>query len=424
MNENKKNDHLNYESKIYDFWIQNDLFNPKSDKKPYTIILPPPNVTGKLHLGHAWDVSLQDAIIRYHKMNGYDVLWVPGTDHAGIATQTKFEAILKQEQNETHFSLGREKFLEKLMIWKDDQANFIHKQWAKMGLSLSYKYEKFTMDADINNAVNTVFVELYKQGLIYRDKKLVNWDPILQTAISNIEVIYKNSQTKMYYFKYFNESKTKYLIVATSRPETMFGDVCLVINPNDTRYNWTKNEKFINPANDELLPVIFDEYIDIDFGTGVMKCTPAHDFNDNALAKKHNLKLINILNPDATMNEICGKYQGLDRFVCREKLVEEIKEKGLLEKIEINDSQLPYSERTGTIIEPFLSLQWFVKMKPLADKVIEMQNGSDPVIFYPQKYNDTLLTWLNNIEDWCISRQLWWGHQIPIWYNKNNNDIY
>ncbi len=424
MFENKKNNHLNYESKIYDFWIKNDLFNPKSDKKPYTIILPPPNVTGKLHLGHAWDVSLQDTIIRYHKMNGYDVLWVPGTDHAGIATQTKFESIIKSESNESRFTLGRKKFLEKLMIWKDDQANFIHKQWAKMGLALSYKYEKFTMDKDINNAVNTVFVELYKQGLIYRDKKLVNWDPILQTAISNIEVIYKESQTKMYYFKYYNESKTKYLVVATSRPETMFGDVCLVINPNDSRYDWVKNEKFINPANNELLPVIFDEYIDIEFGTGVMKCTPAHDFNDNALAKKHNLKLINILNPDGTMNVVCGKYENLDRFECRDKLVNEINKNELLEKIETINNQLPYSERTGVIIEPFLSLQWFIKMKPLAEKVIEMQNSDDCVIFYPQKFNDTLLNWLNNIEDWCISRQLWWGHQIPIWYNKNNDEIY
>lgn len=425
-NLSNKYNHIDVEKNKYDFWLENKLFSPKNDvKENFCVILPPPNVTGKLHLGHAWDVSLQDVLVRYNILLGKNVLWVPGTDHAGIATQTKFEKILKETENLTLEDLGREKFLEKIWVWAKSQSDFIHKQWKKMGIALSYDYEKFTLDTDMNQAVNYVFVELYKNNLIYRKKKLVNWDPILQTAISNIEVIHKETKSKMYYFKYFTEDKKDFVIVATTRPETMFGDVCLVANPKDKRYLKYTDKKFINPANGELLPLIFDDYIDIEFGTGIMKCTPAHDFNDNELAKRHNLEIINILNPDGTIISEIEKYGNLDRFECREKLVEYIKSIGMLDHIEDIENKVGYSERTNAIVEPFLSWQWFIDIKPLANKILEMQkNENEKVQFVPEHFNNTLIQWLNNIEDWCISRQLIWGHQIPIWYKKGTNEIY
>ncbi|MBU3830926.1 MAG: valine--tRNA ligase, partial [Candidatus Ureaplasma intestinipullorum] len=425
-NLSNKYNHIDVEKNKYDFWLENKLFSPKNDvKENFCVILPPPNVTGKLHLGHAWDVSLQDVLVRYNILLGKNVLWVPGTDHAGIATQTKFEKILKETENLTLEDLGREKFLEKIWVWAKSQSDFIHKQWKKMGIALSYDYEKFTLDTDMNQAVNYVFVELYKNNLIYRKKKLVNWDPILQTAISNIEVIHKETKSKMYYFKYFTEDKKDFVVVATTRPETMFGDVCLVANPKDKRYLKYADKKFINPANGELLPLIFDDYIDIEFGTGIMKCTPAHDFNDNELAKRHNLKVINILNPDGTIISEIEKYGNLDRFECREKLVEYIKSIGMLDHIEDIENKIGYSERTNAIVEPFLSWQWFIDIKPLANKILEMQkNENEKVQFVPEHFNNTLIQWLNNIEDWCISRQLIWGHQIPIWYKKGTNEIY
>ena len=420
----KKFDYCKQEKEIYKIWEQNNIFNPKTFNHPYCIILPPPNVTGKLHLGHAWDVSLQDFLIRYQKLHGLDCLWLPGTDHAGIATQTKFEKIFFENTKQTKEDLGRTEFLKQLMLWKEEQANFIHSQWKKMGLLLAYDYEKFTMDDDINHAVNTVFVDLYNQGLIYRKKKLVNWDPVLQTAISNIEVIHKDSESKMYYIKYYTEDKQDSLVIATTRPETMFGDVCLVMNPSDLRVNKFKNKKFFNPANNKLIPLILDDYIDMSFGTGVMKCTPAHDFNDYELGIKHNLELINVMNPDGTMNELANEFANLDRFVCRTKLLEKLTALGCLEKIENITNQVGYSERTNAVVEPYLSWQWFVKMKPLAQDVITLQSSKDGVNFYPKRFNNTLLTWLENIDDWCISRQLWWGHQIPIWYHKTTNEIH
>ena len=423
---NDKYNHIDVEKDKYEYWLEKKLFSPNNQSnETFTVILPPPNVTGKLHLGHAWDVSLQDLLVRYNILLGKNVLWVPGTDHAGIATQTKFEKILKEEENVTSTDLGRDKFLDKLWIWAKNQSDFIHKQWKKMGIALSYDYEKFTMDNDMNQAVNYVFVELYKNNLIYRKKKLVNWDPILETAISNIEVIHKDSKSKMYYFKYYTEDKSEFVIVATTRPETMFGDVCLVANPNDDRYKKFANKKFINPANNKLLPLIFDDYIDIEFGTGLMKCTPAHDFNDNELAKRHNLDIINIFKPNATMIDNLGEFSNLDRFECRNKLVEKLIDLDLVDHIEEIENKISYSERTNTIVEPYLSWQWFIDIKPLANKVIEMQkNLESKVNFIPDHFSNTLNQWLENIEDWCISRQLWWGHQIPIWYNKITNEIY
>ncbi len=418
-----KYNHHDVEKNKYDFWLENHLFDPKKNiDETFSIILPPPNVTGKLHLGHAWDVSLQDILIRYNILNQKNVLWVPGTDHAGIATQTKFEKILKDEQKLTKDDLGRNKFVEQIWKWSKDQSDFIHSQWKKMGIALSYDYEKFTMDKDINEAVNYVFVKLYNDKKIYRKKKMVNWDPILKTAISNIEVIHKEVSNKMYYFKYFSEDKKDCLIVATTRPETMFGDVCLVVNPNDNRYKNILNKKFINPANDQLLPIICDDYIDINFGTGVMKCTPAHDFNDYEIGLRHNLDIINILNPDGTIVNDIPIYGGMDRFECRNKLVDDISQKGLLDHIENVISNIGFSERTNTVVEPYLSWQWFVDMKPLIKDILKNQKKlNNAVQFVPPHFNNNLIQWLENIEDWCISRQLWWGHQIPIWYNKHDS---
>ena len=425
----KKYNHIKVEENKYAFWLKNNLFKPQGKGKPFCIILPPPNVTGILHLGHAWDVSIQDTIIRYKKLCGYKTYWIPGFDHAGIATQTKYEDYLRQNNLPSRIDVGREKFIKDLMIWKDANANFIRKQWEKLGLSLDYSSQKFTMDKDVNQSVNKVFIDLYNNNLIYRGLKLVNWDIKLQTAISDIEVIYSPIKTNLYYFKYFStEDKNSDIEVATTRPETMFGDVCIFVNPNDKRYQKFIGKTVYNPVNNSHLKIIADKYIEIDFGTGAMKCTPAHDFNDYELAQKHGLEKINIMNPDGTMNDKCGKYAGLDRLICRKKLIEELSQNGYLSKIDENyETQIGKSERTGEIIEPYLSLQWFVKMKPLASKVIQNQkkkNSEFSTMFLPKRFDKTLMTWLENIDDWCISRQLWWGHQIPVWYNKKTNEIF
>lgn len=424
----KKYDPLKIEKNKYDFWIENKLFKQPLVGKPFSIILPPPNVTGKLHLGHAWDGTIQDVMIRFKRLNGYKVTWIPGTDHAGIATQTKFEKHLLTEKGLKKEDLGREKFIKELMVWKDEQSAFIHKQWAKLGLSLDYSKEKFTMDKDVNESVNKVFTELYNNKLIYKGKKLVNWDVKLQTAISDIEVIHKPAISKMYYFNYFLDDKRKKKIeVATTRPETMFGDVAVFVNPDDKRMKKIIGKKVLNPANLNWIPVLPDKYVDINFGTGAMKCTPAHDFNDHDLAIKHKLPIINIMNSDGTMNELAGKYKGIDRLECRRKLVKDLSKEGFVKSIdEKYETQIGYSERTDEIVEPYMSSQWFMKMKPIAKKVIDIQkkHKTDSTEFLPQRFDKTLLTWLNKIDDWCISRQLWWGHQIPIWHHIETNKIH
>ena len=421
--------HKNVECNKYDNWLKKGYFKPKSSGTPFSIILPPPNVTGVLHLGHALDVSIQDVIIRYKKLSGYKVIWIPGTDHAGIATQTKFEAYLKKEKNKTRNDLGRTEFIKQLMEWKDIQSKTIHDQWKKMGLCLDYSHEKFTMDKEVNEAVNKVFVDLYNNKLIYRGKKIINWDVKLQTAISDIEVIRKETKTNLYYIKYFIDKKfKKYITVATTRPETMFGDVCLFVNPDDKKYKKYISKTAYNPANGEWIPILSDKYIDMHFGTGVMKCTPAHDFNDYNLAQKHKLNKINVMNPNGTMNELAGEFKGLDRLECRKQLIKKLQKLGFIEKIDEDYiSQIGYSERTNEIIEPYISNQWFVKMKPLAQKVINNQKTKREGIktnFLPKRFDKALNTWLSNIEDWCISRQLWWGHQLPIWYKNKNSEIY
>ncbi|QEH61900.1 valyl-tRNA synthetase [Spiroplasma chinense] len=422
----KKYSHIDVESNKYDFWMDKQYFKADIDSKkpPYTILIPPPNVTGKLHLGHAWDSSIQDTLIRYKKLSGFDTLYLPGMDHAGIATQVKVEQRLK-EQGISRFDLGREKFIDKVWEWKEEYAQTIRSQWKKLGLGLDYSREKFTYSPQLNELVNYVFVQMYNKGLIYKSKRIVNWDPIQKTAISNIEVIYKETKGGMYHFKYVLEQDSqKFLQVATTRPETMFGDVCVVVNPNDKRYTDFIGKNVINPVNGQAIPVIADEYVEIDFGTGAMKCTPAHDPNDFILGEKHNLEKVICMNPDGTLNELAGEFEGLDRFDARQKLIEKLTKQDLFIKKEEIEHQVGYSERSNAIVEPYLSEQWFVEMKGLANEVISLQNSDDKVDFYPKRFNDVLLKWMENINDWTISRQLWWGHQIPAWYHNQTGELY
>lgn len=422
---NPKYDHLQVEKDKYQYWLDKNLFkaNPDSNKPKFSIILPPPNVTGKLHIGHAWDTSLQDAIIRFKKLTGYDTLFLPGMDHSGISTQVKVEAKLKQQGIDKN-KLGREKFLLEAWKWKEEYANIIRKQWAKLGLSLDYSTEKFTLDEDINQIVKEIFVKFYNDQIIYKDKQIVNWDPEQKTAISNVEVIYKETQSKMYYFKYMLEDSNDYLTVATTRPETMFADQCLVVNPNDSRYQKYINKKVINPVNKQVIPIISDEYVDIEFGTGVMKCTPAHDLNDYHLGIKHNLKMPICLNIDGSVNQLGGKYQGLDRFVARKEIIKNAIKEDLFVKEEDIINQVGFSERSNAVVEPYLSDQWFVKMDKFKNMVIDLQNSDNKITFYPNRFSDVLNRWMTDAHDWCISRQLWWGHQIPCWYHKKTNEMY
>ena len=421
---NSKYDHHLVEKDKYQNWLKNQLFKSgDKSKPPFSIVIPPPNVTGKLHLGHAWDSTLQDMIIRYKRLQGFDALWLPGMDHAGIATQAKVEQKLR-EQKQSRYDLGREKFLKVAWEWKEEYAGHIREQWAKLGLALDYSKERFTLDDGLSEAVKEVFIRLYEQGLIYRGERIINWDPVQKTALSNIEVIYEETKSKMYYFKYLlANDKAKFLTIATTRPETMFGDVCVVVNPKDKRYKDLIGTKVINPANNQIIPIIADEYVDVEFGTGAMKCTPAHDLNDFNLGQKYKLEMPICMNPDGTMNELALKYQKLDRFECRKQLVQDLTASNLVVKIEDHLNQVGYSERSNAIVEPYLSKQWFVKMQPLAKAAIEQQEKNDKVEFVPARFEKIFLNWLEGIEDWCISRQLWWGHRIPAYYHKVSGEV-
>ncbi|WP_338082842.1 valine--tRNA ligase [Faecalicoccus acidiformans] len=420
-----KYDHLKVESNIYDQWVNKGYFTAGDvSKHPYCIVIPPPNVTGKLHLGHAWDTTLQDIICRYKRLRGYDVLWVSGMDHAGIATQAKVDARLKDE-GISRYDIGREKFLDRAWEWKEEYAATIRKQWAKLGLSLDYSRERFTLDEGLSKAVRKVFVDLYNDGLIYQGERIINWDPEAKTALSNIEVEHKEIPGHMYYFKYKVVETGQELVIATTRPETMFADQAIFVHPDDDRYKDIVGLHAINPANGDALPIMADDYIDMDFGTAVMKCTPAHDPNDFMLAKKYNLPMPICMNPDGTMNEMAHKYAGMDRFECREALVKDFEAAGVVDHIEEHVHPVGHSQRTGVIVEPYLSKQWFVKMKPLADEVLKNQKIEDQKIsFVPSRFEKTFEQWLENIEDWCISRQLWWGHRIPAWTNKDTGELY
>lgn len=420
----KKYNHLEVEKDKYNYWKEKGYFKSGDlSKKPFCVVIPPPNVTGKLHLGHAWDVTIQDIIIRYKRMQGYDCLWLPGMDHAGIATQAKVDKKLREEGINPR-DMDRKDWLEKAWEWKDEFAKTIHSQWAKMGISVDYDHERFTLDKGLNDAVNKVFIDLYNKGLIYKGERIINWDPVQMTALSNEEVIYKEDKGAFYHLKYFLEDGSRYLEVATTRPETLFGDTAVAVNPKDERYKNLIGKNVILPIVNKKIPIIGDIHADPEFGTGVVKITPAHDPNDFEVGLRHNLAKVVVMNKDATMNELAGKYQGMSREECRKNLVEELKEKDLLIKIEEMTHSVGHSERSDAVVEPYLSKQWFVKMRPLADRVLENQkNKETKVNFVPPRYEKTMNHWMEITYDWCISRQLWWGHQIPAWYKDGEMKV-
>ena len=414
----KKYNHLEVEKGKYEYWLKNDYFKAGTDKskKPFCIVIPPPNVTGKLHLGHAWDTTLQDIIIRYKRMDGYDALWLPGMDHAGIATQAKVDKKLKDMGIKPR-EMDRDEWLKVAWDWKKEYAENIHAQWAKMGLSLDYSRERFTLDDGLSKAVKKVFVDLYNEGLIYRGERIINWDPEAMTALSNEEVIYKEDKGAFYHIKYYIEGTDEYLEVATTRPETLFGDTAVAVNPSDERYKDLIGKNVILPMVNKAIPIVGDIHADPEFGTGVVKITPAHDPNDFEVGNRHNLERIVVMNPDATMNENAGKYVGMTREECREALIKDLKDKDLLIKIEEMTHSVGHSERTDVAIEPYLSKQWFVKMRPLADRVLANQKNKDTKVnFVPSRFEKVMNHWMEITYDWCISRQLWWGHRIPAWY--------
>jgi len=417
-----KYDFNNVEEGKYEEWLKNGYFTAGDiSKKPFTIVIPPPNITGKLHIGHVLDTSLQDIIMRRKRMMGYDALYLPGMDHASIATQAKVEQKLRGE-GISRYDLGREKFLDECWKWKEDHANIIHDQWKKLGLSLDYTRERFTLDKGCNDAVNEVFVKMYNEGIIYRGEKIINWDIQAKTAISNIEVIYSDDEGAFYHLIYpFVEElpgdDIKGLELATTRPETMFADQAVMVHPDDERYKKYIGREVYIAGTDIKIPVIADEYVDREFGTGAVKVTPAHDPNDFEVGLRHHLARPLCMTDDGHMNEMAGKYCGQDRDECRKNLVKDLQEMGYCTKIEKMVHAVGHSERTGVVVEPRLSLQWFVKMGPLADAVLEMQkNPETKVNFVPARFENTFTGWLTDIQDWCISRQLWWGHRIPAWY--------
>ncbi|MGM0237849.1 valine--tRNA ligase [Enterococcus sp. AZ103] len=409
----------------YQKWLDQDLFKPSEnpDAKPYSIVIPPPNVTGKLHLGHAWDTTLQDMIIRQKRMQGFDTLWLPGMDHAGIATQAKVEEKLK-EQGVSRYDLGREKFVEQVWDWKEEYAGHIREQWAKLGLSLDYKRERFTLDDGLSDAVKKVFVSLYEKDLIYRGEYIINWDPQARTALSDIEVIHKDLEGAFYHVSYPLTDGSGVLEIATTRPETMLGDTAIAVHPDDDRYKDLIGKTAILPLVDKEIPIIADSYVDMDFGTGAVKITPAHDPNDFEIGNRHDLPRVNVMNDDGSMNDLAGKYAGMDRFAARKMIVADLKEMGRLIKVEKMTHSVGHSERSGAVVEPRLSTQWFVKMEPLAKEAIDNQKTEDAVKFFPERFNQTFLSWMDNVHDWVISRQLWWGHRIPAWYHKETGEMY
>lgn len=406
----------NVEDRIYKFWLEKDYFHTKidRDKEPFTIVMPPPNITGQLHMGHALDNTLQDILIRFRRMQGYCALWVPGTDHASIATEVKIVEKLAEEGT-TKEELGREKFLERAWEWKNQYGGKIVEQLKRLGSSCDWKRESFTMDERLSNAVLEVFVRLYEKGLIYRGERIINWCPCCLTTISDAEVEYEESEGKLWHIRYPVKGENANLTVATTRPETMLGDTAVAVHPEDERYNRFIGKTVILPLVNREIPVIADEYVEKEFGTGVVKITPAHDPNDFEVGKRHNLPVIDVMNDNATMNENAGSYNGLDRYEARKRIVAELEKLGLLEKTKSHTHNVGTCYRCSTVIEPKVSKQWFVKMKPLAEPAIEAVK-SGKTKFVPDRFSKIYFNWMENIQDWCISRQLWWGHRIPAWY--------
>ena len=418
-----KYNHKKVEEGKYEDWKKKGYFDSgDKSKDPFCIVIPPPNVTGKLHLGHALDVSLQDIIIRYKRMQGFDCLWLPGMDHAAIATEAKVVKKLK-ELGIDKYEYGREKFLEACWDWTHEYGGSIREQWAKMGISVDYNKERFTLDEGLNKAVTKVFVDYYNEGIIYKGEKIINWDPAAQTALSNEEVIYKEIPGAFYHLKYIIEGTSDYLDVATTRPETLFGDTAVAVNPSDERYNKLIGKKVILPIVNKAIPIIGDEHADPEFGTGVVKITPAHDPNDFEVGNRHNLERVIVMNPDGTMNSNALQYQGMSREMCRAELLKDLEKEGLLLRIEPMTHSVGHSERTGVMVEPYLSKQWFVKMGDLAKRVLDTQKKKDEKVnFVPSRFEKILTHWMEISYDWCISRQLWWGHRIPAWYK--DDEIY
>ena len=415
-------DKKKYESEIYQNWIDQGCFKPTYNfDKNFSICIPPPNVTGSLHMGHALNNTIQDILVRYHRMNGFNTLWQPGTDHAGIATQMVVERNLS-EKNINRKDLTREEFIEKIWEWKEFSGSTIINQLKRLGSSCDWSRERFTMDDGLSSAVRKVFVSLYKEGLIYKDQALVNWDTKFKTAISDLEVVSKDVSTQIYYIKY-PSSNGGSITVATVRPETIFGDTAIAVNPIDERYQSYKDAFFTIPLTSRSIPLIFDEYSDPEMGSGAVKITPAHDFNDFEVGKRHNLELLNILNDDGSLNDKCPQeYVGMDRFDARKKIVKELKDQGFIEKIEDYKTTIPYGDRSNTIVEPYLTNQWFCNAEELAKQAISVvRNGETK--FFPSNWEKTYFQWMENIRPWCISRQIWWGHQIPVWYGPDGKEF-
>ena len=413
----KKYNHLEVEKGKYDTWKEKGYFKSgDKNKKPFTIVCPPPNVTGVLHIGHAWDMSIQDTLIRYKRMKGYDALWLPGMDHAAIATEAKVVKRLKETGKEKK-DISRERFLEECWNWTNEHAGIIRRQWGKLGLSLDYTKERFTLDEGLSKAVKKTFIDMYNEGLIYKGERIINWDPEAKTALSTEEVIYKDIESAFYHLKYIIDGTDEYLDVATTRPETLFGDTAVAVNPNDERYKKYINKKVILPLVNKKIPIIEDEHADPEFGTGCVKITPAHDPNDYEVGLRHNLDKVVIMDKSAVMNENAGKYKGLSREKAREEVLKDLEKESLLLKVEPIVHSVGHSERTGVMVEPYLSKQWFVKMRPLADRVLEVQKDKDlKVNFVPERYEKIMNHWMEITYDWCISRQLYWGHRIPAYY--------
>jgi valyl-tRNA synthetase len=411
------------EDKWYTYWEDQGFFHAESDpdKEPHVIMMPPPNVTGRLHIGHALQDSIQDALTRIRRMQGQEALWMPGLDHAGIATQNVVEQRLKEDEGRTRHDLGRDAFIERVYEWKEEYGDIILQQKRTLGDSCDWDRQRFTMDEGFTRAVQEVFVQLYEDGLIYRGNYLVNWDPENRTALSDEEVDNVERKGNLWYIKYpLKDAEAEYVTIATTRPETMLGDTALAVNPDDERYEHLVGTTAVLPLLGREIPIIADDYIQSEFGTGALKVTPAHDENDFRIGKKHDLETVNIMNPDGTINENGGSYEGLDRFEARERIVADLKAEGLLEKTEEYENKVPISSRSGAVIEPLISRQWFVKMEPLAEPAIEAVREGD-VQFYPERWANEYFRWMDNIRDWCISRQLWWGHRIPVWYYTDEN---
>lgn len=413
----KKYNPRDFEDKLYANWCEKGYFTPKKDsrKTPFTIVIPPPNVTGQLHLGHALDETLQDIIIRFKRMQGYDALWIPGTDHAGIATQIKIEETLRKEEGLTRYDLGREEFLKRVWAWKEKYGNRIISQLKKLGSSCDWTRERFTMDDGCSKAVKEVFVNLYEKGLIYRGHKIINWCPKCATALSDAEVEYEEHEGHFWHIKYPIKDSDDYIIIATTRPETLLGDTAVAVNPDDERYKDLVGKTLILPLVGREIPVIADDYVDKDFGTGCVKITPAHDPNDFLVGQRHGLEQIRVMNDDATINHFGGKYEGMDRYEARKQMVADLDALGLLVKVEPCHHNVGQCYRCGTVVEPITSDQWFVKMEPLAKPAIDVVKDGT-IKFIPERLGKIYLNWMNNVHDWCISRQLWWGHRIPAYY--------